>query len=82
MIPWLLEFLDFVLRENITLLNQLTHPPNSRKELEAAHARGGAHYRVLNAEPENRGHTFSWASPTTKRPHCSTAMPWRRTCGL
>ena len=56
MIPWLLEFLDFVPRENITLLNQLgTHPPNSRKELEALLTPEVVRdYRVLNAEPENR----------------------------
>ena len=56
MIPWLLEHLNFVPRENITLLNQLgTHPPNSRKELEALLTPEVVRdYRVLNAEPENR----------------------------
>src|SRR5690348_11761520 len=34
-IPWLLEYLSFVPRENITLLNQLgTHRPNTKAELE------------------------------------------------
>jgi nickel-dependent lactate racemase len=35
LIPWLLDFLKEVPRENITLLNQLgTHRPNTRAELE------------------------------------------------
>jgi nickel-dependent lactate racemase len=34
MIPWLLDYLSFVPKENIILLNQLgTHRPNSRAEL-------------------------------------------------
>lgn len=54
-IPWLLDFLSFVPRERVTLLNQLgTHRPNTRAELEsmltAAVVRD---YRVLNHEPEN-----------------------------
>ena len=54
-IPWLLEHLGQVPRENITLLNQLgTHRPNTRAELEkmlTPHV--VANYRVINHEPEN-----------------------------
>src|SRR5882724_10139190 len=54
-IPWLLEYLAEVPREQITLLNQLgTHRPNTTAELEQmltpAFVRN---YRVLNHEPEN-----------------------------
>src|SRR6478672_1331978 len=35
LIPWLLEYLSFIPRDRITLLNQLgTHRPNTREELE------------------------------------------------
>ena len=56
LIPWLLEYLDFLPRENITLLNQLgTHRPNSRQELEQLLTKRVVNeYRVLNAEPDNR----------------------------
>ena len=56
LIPWLLEYLDFIPKENITLLNQLgTHRPNSRAELEKILTKAVVNeYRVLNAEPENR----------------------------
>lgn len=56
LIPWMLEYLDFVPRENITLLNQLgTHRPNSRVELEKMLTKRVVdEYRVINAEPENR----------------------------
>lgn len=55
LIPWLLEYLADVPREDITLLNELgTHRPNTRAELEqmltAAVVRD---YRVVNHEPEN-----------------------------
>ncbi len=55
LIPWLLEYLADVPRENITLLNGLgTHRPNTRAELERmltpAVVSG---YRVINHEPEN-----------------------------
>jgi len=55
-IPWLLQHLDHVRRENITLLNQLgTHRPNSRAEMEQMLTREVVNeYRVLNAEPHNR----------------------------
>jgi nickel-dependent lactate racemase len=54
-IPWLLEHLRDVPRENITLLNQLgTHRPNTPSELERLLTPGVvANYRVLNHEPEN-----------------------------
>ena len=56
LIPWLLNYLDFLPKENITLLNQLgTHRPNSRKELEQLLTKQVVdEYRVLNAEPDNR----------------------------
>jgi nickel-dependent lactate racemase len=55
LIPWLLEHLADVPRENITLLNQLgTHRPNTRDELEAMLTPNVVkNYRVLNHEPEN-----------------------------
>ncbi len=54
-IPWLLEHLSHVPRENITLLNQLgTHRPNTKAELEKMLTpEVVAKYRVLNHEPEN-----------------------------
>jgi nickel-dependent lactate racemase len=54
-IPWLLEHLAHVPRENITLLNQLgTHRPNTHAELEKMLTPSVvANYRVLNHEPEN-----------------------------
>jgi nickel-dependent lactate racemase len=54
-IPWLLEHLSHVPRENITLLNQLgTHRPNTKAELERMLTPAVvANYRVLNHEPEN-----------------------------
>src|SRR6185295_15659379 len=55
LIPWLLEHLAEVPRENITLLNQLgTHRPNTKEELEKMLTpEVVANYRVLNHEPEN-----------------------------
>jgi lactate racemase len=55
LIPWLLEHLSHVPRENITLLNQLgTHRPNTKAELEKMLTpEVVANYRVLNHEPEN-----------------------------
>ena len=54
-IPWLLEHLAHIPRENITLLNQLgTHRPNTKAELEKMLTpEVVANYRVLNHEPEN-----------------------------
>jgi nickel-dependent lactate racemase len=54
-IPWLLEHLSHVPRENITLLNALgTHRPNTQPELERMlTAEVVQNYRVLNHEPEN-----------------------------
>ena len=54
-IPWLLEHLSHIPRENITLLNQLgTHRPNTKAELEKMLTpEVVANYRVLNHEPEN-----------------------------
>lgn len=54
-IPWLLEYLSFHPRENITLLNQLgTHRPNTEAELEKMLTPEVVrNYRVLNHEPEN-----------------------------
>jgi lactate racemase len=55
LIPWLLEHLSHLPRENITLLNSVgTHRPNTRAELEKMLTPGVvANYRVLNHEPEN-----------------------------
>jgi lactate racemase len=55
LIPWLLEYLSFVPREQIVLLNALgTHRPNSKAELEKLLTPDVvAHYRVINHEPEN-----------------------------
>jgi nickel-dependent lactate racemase len=54
-IPWLLEYLSFIPREQITLLNQLgTHRPNTPAELEQLLTPEVVRdYRVLNHEPEN-----------------------------
>jgi nickel-dependent lactate racemase len=55
LIPWILEHLSGVPRENITLLNQLgTHRPNTKAELETLLTPEVVrNYRVLNHEPEN-----------------------------
>lgn len=55
LIPWLLDYLKDVPRENITLLNQLgTHRPNTRAELEKMLTPAVVqNYRVVNHEPEN-----------------------------
>ncbi len=55
LIPWLLDYLSFVPREQITLLNQLgTHRPNTTEELEKMlTAEVVQNYRVINHEPEN-----------------------------
>jgi lactate racemase len=55
LIPWLLEYLKDVPRENITLLNQLgTHRPNTTAELEQLLTSAVVrNYRVVNHEPEN-----------------------------
>jgi nickel-dependent lactate racemase len=57
LIPWLLEYLADVPREQILLLNQLgTHRPNTKSELERLlTAEVVRHYRVINHEPENAG---------------------------
>ncbi|HZM05239.1 MAG TPA: nickel-dependent lactate racemase [Candidatus Saccharimonadales bacterium] len=54
-IPWLLEFLAEVPREQIILLNQLgTHRPNTQAELEKLLTPEVVRrYRVINHEPEN-----------------------------
>ncbi len=54
-IPWLLEYLEFVPSKQILLLNQLgTHRPNTPAELEKMLTRQVMEeYRVLNHEPEN-----------------------------
>jgi len=54
-IPWLLEHLAHIPREQITLLNALgTHRPNTRAELEKLLTPAVVRdYRVLNHEPEN-----------------------------
>ncbi len=54
-IPWLLEHLSNVPRENITLINQLgTHRPNTQQELETMLTPEiVANYNVVNHEPEN-----------------------------
>ncbi|MFM1768960.1 MAG: hypothetical protein RJA22_1489 [Verrucomicrobiota bacterium] len=55
LIPWILQHLADVPRENITLLNQLgTHRPNTQAELERMLTPEVVrNYRVLNHEPEN-----------------------------
>jgi lactate racemase len=55
LIPWLLDFLADVPREQITLMNQLgTHRPNTQAELEKMLTPEVVRrYRVLNHEPEN-----------------------------
>jgi nickel-dependent lactate racemase len=55
LIPWLLEYLKDVPREQILLLNQLgTHRPNTREELERMLTPDVVkNYRVFNHEPEN-----------------------------
>jgi len=57
LIPWLLEYLADVPREQILLLNQIgTHRPNTQSELERLlTAEVVRNYRVLNHEPENAG---------------------------
>lgn len=54
LIPWLLEYLQFVPRAQITLLNSLgTHRPNTPAELEKLLTPEVCRsYRVLNHEPE------------------------------
>ncbi len=55
LIPWLLEHLAHLPRENITLINSLgTHRPNTRAELEKLLTPAVVRdYRVINHEPEN-----------------------------
>ena len=55
LIPWLLDHLSHIPREQITLLNQLgTHRPNTREELERMLTpEVVSKYRVINHEPEN-----------------------------
>jgi nickel-dependent lactate racemase len=55
LIPWLLQHLAHVPREQITLLNSLgTHRPNTRSELEKLLTPAVVRdYRVLNHEPES-----------------------------
>jgi len=55
LIPWLLDYLKDVPREQITLLNQLgTHRPNTTVELERMLTPAVVrNYRVVNHEPEN-----------------------------
>jgi nickel-dependent lactate racemase len=55
LIPWLLEYLADVPRDQITLINQLgTHRPNTPSELEQMLTPAVTrNYRVLNHEPEN-----------------------------
>jgi len=54
LIPWLLEYLSFVPKEQITLVNQLgTHRPNTKAELEKMLTPEVVRdYRVINHEPE------------------------------
>src|SRR5579871_2461927 len=55
LIPWLLEHLAHLPRQNITLINSLgTHRPNTRAELEKLLTPAVVRdYRVINHEPEN-----------------------------
>lgn len=54
-IPWLLDYLSWVPRDQITLLNSLgTHRPNTRAELENLLTPEVVRdFRVINHEPEN-----------------------------
>ncbi len=56
LIPWLLDHLSHLPRQNITLLNSTgTHRPNTRAELEKMLTPAVvANYRVVNHEPEDR----------------------------
>jgi nickel-dependent lactate racemase len=56
LIPWLLDYLDGVPRDSITLINSLgTHRPNTLQELEKMLTpQVVQNYRVLNHEAENR----------------------------
>jgi nickel-dependent lactate racemase len=56
LIPWLLDYLTHVARENITLLNQTgTHRPSTRAELKRMLTPAVvANYRVLNHDCDNR----------------------------
>lgn len=60
LIPWLLEYLQDVPRDQITLLNQLgTHRPNTVAELEKMLTPDIVrNYRVVNHEPENPAALF------------------------
>src|SRR5712672_489538 len=55
LIPWLLDHLSHVPREQIILLNHLgTHRPNTPEELDRMLTpEVTRHYRVVNHEPEN-----------------------------
>lgn len=55
LIPWLLEYLAELPKEQITLVNALgTHRPNTRPELEKLLTPRVVHeYKVINHEPEN-----------------------------
>ncbi len=55
LIPWLLDYLSFLPKDQITLVNQTgTHRPASRTELERLLTpEVVAQYRVVNNEPEN-----------------------------
>lgn len=80
LIPWLLEHLSHVPRENITLLNQLgTHRPNTREELERLLTPEVVrHYRVINHEPGNLAihrqfGTMHDGTPAWINKHCADA---------
>src|ERR1051326_4754920 len=80
LIPWLLDYLAEVPRENITLLNQLgTHRPNTRAELELILTPAIVrNYRVLNHDAENPGElvqagTTRDGTPALLNRHCVEA---------
>jgi nickel-dependent lactate racemase len=64
LMPWLLDHLSHVAREDITLINQTgSHRPNTRPELEQMLTpEVVANYRVLNHEAENPGELVRFGS--------------------
>ena len=69
-IPWLLEFLDGVPRDHITLINQLgTHRPNTRAELEKLLTPAVVRdYRVLNHDAETESELVQFGTTADGTP--------------
>ena len=79
LIPWLLEYLADVPREQILLINQIgTHRPNTTEELERLlTADVVRHCRVINHEPENPHELAEFGAMRDGRWPRSTGI-WRR----